>query len=97
MSAATNNRTQMSLLSWLTPPLPPLRAPRARDGVQHGSPLVLFSGVQHGPLTENTTQCGVSKASANASEYNPYDDYSFTLAQVCHHDVAQAVGTGLTP
>jgi hypothetical protein len=49
----------------------------AKDGVQHGRPLVLFSGVQHGVLSE--TLCGI--ANGNSSEYNPYDDFSFTFAQ----------------
>ena len=51
----------------------------AKDGVQHGRPLVLFTGAQHGELTDNTTLCGI--ANGNSSEYNPYDDYSFTFAQ----------------
>merc|ERR1712137_405802 len=51
----------------------------ARDGVQHGVPLVLFTGVQRGALTEKTTECGINNE--NRSEYNPYFDYSFTFAQ----------------
>lgn len=51
----------------------------ARDGVQHGRPLVLFTGMQHGALTEKTPECGINNQ--NASEYNPYFDYSFTMAQ----------------
>lgn len=50
-----------------------------KDGVQHGMPLILFTGVQHGALTEKTAECGLNNQ--NASEYNPYPDYSFTMAQ----------------
>ena len=32
-----------------------------------------------GPLTDNTSLCGALPN--NASEYNPYPDYSFTFAQ----------------
>jgi len=51
----------------------------ARDGVQHGRPLALFTGVQHGELTDDTKLCGINNG--NTSEYNPYADYSFTFAQ----------------
>jgi len=51
------------------------------DGVQRGRPLVLFSGARHGALTDNTSLCGTAAGIVNASEYNPYDDYSFTFAQ----------------
>lgn len=49
------------------------------DGVQYGRPLIFFSGVQHGALTEKTAECGINNQ--NVSEYNPYFDYSFTMAQ----------------
>jgi len=48
-----------------------------KNGVQHGRPLAFFSGAQHGPLTEKTQECGFN--SQNASEWNPYPDYSFTM------------------
>jgi hypothetical protein len=49
------------------------------NGVQHGRPLVFITGAQHGALTDDTKLCGI--ANANASEFNPYTDYSFTFAQ----------------
>ena len=49
--------------------------------MQRGRPLVLLSGAQHGALTDNTSLCGTAAGIVNASEYNPYDDYSFTFAQ----------------
>jgi len=51
----------------------------ARDGVQYGHLVALFSGAQHGPLTEKTSECGFN--SQNSSEFNPYADYSFTMVQ----------------
>lgn len=51
----------------------------ASDGVQLGHPIAMFTGVQHGALTEKTGECGINNQ--NSSEYNPYFDYSFTMAQ----------------
>lgn len=51
----------------------------AEGGVQRGRPLALITGAQHGALTDKTADCGA--ANSNASEYNPYADYSFTFAQ----------------
>ena len=46
------------------------------DGVQVGKAIALFSGAQHGPLTDVTSECGHGPA-----PFNPYDDYSFTFVQ----------------
>ena len=54
-------------------------APAGADGVQRSRPLALITGAQHGQLTDNTALCGL--ANGNATEYNPYPDYSFTFAQ----------------
>ncbi len=51
------------------------------NGVQRGHPVVLFTGAQHGNNTDNTTMCGTSSDIVDPSEFNPYDDYSFTFSQ----------------
>jgi len=52
-------------------------APPDADGLQAAAPTLLFTGVQHGLLSEK----GCGGAGANSSEFNPFFDYSFTFAQ----------------
>ena len=46
-----------------------------------GRAVVLFTGAQHGANTDETQLCAHKTDIVNATEYNPYDDYSFTFSQ----------------